>query len=270
MISIYFNPSAGSGRAQRVWKEVRAFLDARRVTYQLWEPDSEAQDILVIGGDGTFNTLLNTIPQPEKHRFILLAAGTSNSLCSQISPNQKPVDKVKRYLSGVDFQSVDLPELTCGKKTWRFVNEASAGFAASIAGEIEKRKTKKFFNALHLNELAYITTAFRCWCKEEPVMLSLCNNRRISGNLFPCPKAQLNDGRIDIYHLTCPRLRLPFELTRLIGATADKPSPYVTRHQTNSESWHWDKALPVEIDGNPIGETCDVRLSIYPDSIQVL
>ena len=258
-LSIYYNPTAGAGRAQRIYKELS------KIDFQL-----AANDILVIGGDGTFNTLLNSLPHPEKHRFILLPAGTSNSLCSQISPNITPLDKLKQYLDNPTFRTIDLPELTCSNKTYRFINEASVGFAASIAREIEHRSTKRFFNALHLNELAYIATAFRCWSKEAPIMLSLCNNRRISGNLFPCVNALLDDQLIDIFHLDCPRHKLPFELLKLVKAKKDQATPYVTRSQATEMSWTFDQPLPVEIDGNPVGAHQHVHLSLYPHQIQVL
>ena len=227
-------------------------------------------DILLIGGDGTFNTLLNQLPHPEQHRFILLPAGTSNSLCSQISPKEDAIRKLNRYLTNPQFFKVDLPQVTCNNTTYRFINEASVGFAAAIARTIEKSKTKKVFNALHLNELGYIFTAFRCWRKDEPYMLSLCNNKRISGNLFPCPQARIDDGRIDVYELQCSRIRLPFELTRLVGATSDTTSTAIRRSQMKEGVWQFDKPLPVEVDGNPVGETTQLTLSLYPHQLQII
>ena len=272
-ISIYYNPTAGSGSATKVWQQVRCAMDTQGIRYKLLDQnhvENAAKDIIVIGGDGTFNTLLNNLEHPEKHRFILLPAGTSNSLCSQISPKQKPLDKLEQYLTKPDFQAIDLPQITSNGTTYRFINEASVGFAASIAKEIEERSTKKHFNRLNLNELAYIATAFRCWRKEEPIMLSFCNNRRISGNLFPCPNAQLNDGWIDVYDLRCSKIRLPYELTRLINAKKETLSPYINRKRVQTASWDFDKPLPVEIDGNPIGATDGITLSLYPYAIHVL
>lgn len=230
----------------------------------------DCRDIIVIGGDGTFNRLLNELERPEEHRFILLAGGTSNSLYSQISGKERALDKMQRYLDGTAFRMVDLPEVTVNGKTWRFINEASVGFAASIAREIENRQTKRLFNRLHINELAYIATAFRCWRKDEPMMLSLNNNRRISGDLYPCPDAQLDDGLIDVFTLRCPRLRLPIELTRLVKAKQPVHSLYTTREHVREGHWTFDNPLPVEIDGNPIGDTTELSLSLYDKQIQVL
>ena len=87
-------------------------MDTQGIRYKLLDQnhvENAAKDIIVIGGDGTFNTLLNNLEHPEKHRFILLPAGTSNSLCSQISPKQKPLDKLEQYLTKPDFQAIDLP-----------------------------------------------------------------------------------------------------------------------------------------------------------------
>ncbi len=287
-LSIYYNPTAGAGGAQRVLKEVEALLNAHHIQYTicLWSYNQSSTpkakgssiiysstpkaDILLIGGDGTFNTLLNQLPHPEQHRFILLPAGTSNSLCSQISPKEDAIRKLNRYLTNPQFIKVDLPQVTCNNTTYRFINEASVGFAAAIARTIEKSKTKKVFNALHLNELGYIFTAFRCWRKDEPYMLSLCNNKRISGNLFPCPQARIDDGRIDVYELQCSRIRLPFELTRLVGATSDTTSTAIRRSQMKEGVWQFDKPLPVEVDGNPLGETTQLTLSLYPHQLQII
>ena len=261
--SVYYNPEAGSGRARELLKQLSVVSNQPSAV-------SNYRDIVVIGGDGTLNRLLNELEKPEEHRFILLPGGTSNSLYSQLSPGVTADTKWQEYLSGkATFRPVDVPELTVNGKTWRFINEASVGFAASIAREIETRNTKRVFNRLHLNELAYIVTAFRCWRKDEPQMLSLCNNRRISGDLYPCPKAQLDDRLIDVFALRCPRLRLPIELTRLVKAKKEVHSLYISREQVREGQWTFAKPLPVEIDGNPIGETCEIRLSLYYKQIQV-
>jgi len=260
---VYYNPLAGAGNATKLWKQVQDLLHD-----EVCVPEAH---ILVIGGDGTFNRLLNELPHPEGYRFILLAGGTSNSLYSQLTPHEAPIAKLQRFLHTAEpvFQSLDVPELTVHGATYRFINEASVGFAAAIAREIEQRQTKHFFNRLKLNELAYITTAFRCWRKELPYMLSLCNNRRISGNLIPCVNADFSDGLIDCFELSCPRIRLPFELTRLVNARIDKPSKHVSRQQKAQAEWHFEQPLPVEIDGNPLPQAQDIRLSLYPKKIQV-
>ena len=266
-VKVYYNPKAGSGRAAQVYEQVQELLRT--------SGDGEngspfgADDYIVIGGDGTFNTLLNELPAPEKHRYILLPAGTSNSLCSQLSPDEDAMTKLQRALVQPVFRMLDLPQIEADGRTLRFINEASAGFAAAIAREIEKRETKRFFNRLHLNESAYIATAFRCWRTDMPYFLSLCNNRRISGDLYPCVNANPGDGKIDVYELACPRLRLPFELTRLVRATADKPSDYVTRRQVAAAEWDFDTPLPAEIDGNPLPPVQHLKLSLYPERIAV-
>lgn len=262
MANICYNPTAGSGRAKLVFDRVQTLLDAGE--FQFAE-----NDYLVIGGDGTFNTLLNQLPQPEQFRYILLPAGTSNSLCSQLSPQEDPIAKLQRYFRAPRFYELDLPELIIASKSYRFINEASVGFAAAIAREVEKRHTKKVFNRLHLNEFAYIATAFRCWFTDSPYFLSICNNRRISGDLYPCVNANPTDGVIDIYELACPRPKLPLELMRLVRATEDKDSDYVTRRQVTHAEWFFDTPLPIEIDGNPLPAVSELKLTLYPRKIAV-
>ena len=273
VVYIYLNPTAGSGRASQIWNNVQPVLRERHIVYQLFTDVSTlpiGANIIVIGGDGTFNTLLNTLTQPELYRFILLPAGTSNSLCSQISPKESWADKLQRYLNGDPFQSIDLGLLTIHQQSYRFVNEASVGFAAAIALATENGANKRFFNRLHLNELGYIATAFQCWATERPYMLSFCNNRRISGNLYPCPNAKINDQQIDSYELTCPRIVLPFELTRLVNAHHNVQSSYVRFDTFATKSFHFEEPLPVEMDGNPLPSAKEVIVSVYPQPIAVL
>ncbi len=265
---LYYNERAG--RASKLYPQVLALMEAytndvRRVP----EWSQYGDTYIVLGGDGTFNTLLNSLPQPEKFRYILLSGGTSNSLYSQLSPDEEPLAKLRRAFTNPTFQELDLPELTIDGKTYHFINEASAGFAAAIAHEVEQRQTKRFFNRLKLSELAYIATAFRCWRKDEPYFLSLCNNRRISGDLYPCVNANPSDGKIDVYELHCPRWRLPFKLMKLVKAKTDKVSKFVSRKQVTNAEWHFDTPLPVEIDGNPLSPTQNIRLGLYPKKIQV-
>ena len=262
MAQLYYNPSAGSGRAQQLYKHVSDLLDHSTFNIQ-------HSTFIVIGGDGTFNTLLNSLPHPEDCQFVLLPAGTSNSLCTFLSPDEDPLTKLQRFLDAPRFYELDLPQLTIDNKTYRFINEASAGFAAAIAREVEQRQTKRLFNRLHLNELAYIATAFRCWHTNEPIWLSFCNNRRVSGDLYPCVNADPTDGLIDIYSLACPRLLLPYELTRLVSAKHDKPSDYVTRRQVTHAEFDFENPLPIEIDGNPLPPTTHLSLSLYPHKIAV-
>lgn len=287
MLSLYINTAAGSGRAQALANRIQAWLNARQIKYALWDTQDVPEagtDILVIGGDGTFNHLLNTVPHPEDYRFILLPAGTSNSLYSQLSPDTTLEQKLTRYANCPAFRALDLPQIAIkpvvspaegGIKqahpiTSRFVNEASVGFAAAIAHRMENGNTKRIFNRLHLNELGYIATAFRAWSAEYPYMLSLCNNRRISGNLFPCPDAAIDDRLIDVYELDCPRWKLPYELTKLVGANTPRQSKYVQYMQTAEHTWTFPQPMPVEVDGNPLPPTRSLSLSMFPHQIQVM
>ena len=243
MEQVYFNPNAGSGRAAKMmdeWRKANGKTDS---------------DYIVIGGDGTFNALLNELSKPELYSYTIIPAGTSNSL--------------SRSMVNDGFTMVDLWEITLDGKTYRFINEASVGFAGAIAREIEQRKTKRLFNRLKLNELAYIATAFRCWFTDKPYFLSLCNNRRISGDLYPCVDAKIDDKWLDTYELDCPRWRLPIELLKLVKAKKDKSSRFVLRRRVQDAEWYFETPLPVEIDGNPLPPVRQIKISRYPKQIAV-
>jgi len=68
LIAVFINPSAGRGRPLRVWEAVEAMLIRDGLRYEAFQnvyPSSlyRFDSIVVIGGDGTVNHLVNHYPE---------------------------------------------------------------------------------------------------------------------------------------------------------------------------------------------------------------
>ena len=99
MYHIIVNPSAKTGLGRAKWRELKKILDAEKITYIvhftksaqdtcrytrsitdpcLYKYNAVPNQILVLGGDGTLNCVINSILDPD-HTFVTyLPAGTSN------------------------------------------------------------------------------------------------------------------------------------------------------------------------------------------------
>ena len=97
---VLINPSASSGRGMRVWKKVKKELDARGVPYRkhILKAPSEATllvrdltknllkdcHLLVLGGDGTLNEVLNGIEDFQHTVLSCLRTGSGNDFAANV------------------------------------------------------------------------------------------------------------------------------------------------------------------------------------------
>lgn len=266
ILYVVANPNSGSGRGRLVWKSVEAYLCEHTIAYQLVNEDlpPEGSRVMLIGGDGTYCCFVNRVPHPEVYRYILVEAGSSNSLWSTFGAVY-----CSSELEADDFVRMDLGEVETERERFWFWNEASLGFAAAIGARTVDSALKRAMNRWHLSEWAYVLTAFSVWMTEEPTMINLMNNNRISGDLRPCPNAKPDDGLVDVSVLRCPRWRLPLELVQMVGLCVVNPSRYVVT--CRGKEWRTElvKPLPVEADGEPMSVARVVRFGLYGKPLEV-
>lgn len=266
VLYIVANPCSGSGRGRLVWESVEAYLRKHSIVYQMVDdalPPAGSR-VMLIGGDGTYCCFVNRVTHPEVYRYIMVEAGSSNSLWSTFGAAH-----CSRTLEDEDYVWMDLGEVETEKERFWFWNEASLGFAAAIGARTIDSTLKRTMNRWHLSEWSYILTAFSVWLTEEPTMINLMNNNRISGDLRPCPDAKPDDRLVDVSVLCCPRWRLPLELVKMVGLRKENQSRYVEIYQGKTWQTELPMALPIEADGEPMQAACSVRFGLYAQPIRV-
>lgn len=266
VLYVVANPASGSGRGRLVWESVEAYLREHMIAYQPVQDDlpPAGSRVMLIGGDGTYCCFVNRVPHPEVYRYILVEAGSSNSLWSTFG-----MAHCSRELDAEDYVTMDLGEVETDKERFWFWNEASLGFAAAIGARTVDSSLKRTMNRWHLSEWSYVLTAFSVWMQAEPTMINLMNNNRISGDLRPCPDARPDDGLVDVSVLRCPRWRLPLELVRMVGLREANRSRYVKVYRGREWQTELQEALPVEADGEPMQAARVVRFGHYSLPLQV-
>ena len=160
--------------------------------------------IIVAGGDGTVNSLVNSMVDFDVHLPVyIVPAGTSNVFARGLGYSTEPT-VIANTLRENQLRSIDI-----GKANKiSFVNVLAAGFPSNVAHEVSPRLKHT------LGLLAYCLKGFQQLAKmkgfrvritlsdrviNENLLLMLVLNSSTAGRFLEfAPKAKLDDGRLDI------------------------------------------------------------------------
>lgn len=145
------NPISGGGRARQLIESLTHGMAARGwavdvfLTAQGGDARARAArlescyDCLVVsGGDGTLNEVVNGLQEPGQTPIAFLPAGTGNVLAHELQLSGTP-DKAIAAIASGRIRKLDLA--VCGER--RFLMIASAGFDAAVTREIGRTRKGK-------------------------------------------------------------------------------------------------------------------------------
>jgi len=263
------NLIAGQGRCKELFPKVKVELDRRRVQYDLHftnEPmeavdvakmgiDAGFSHIVAMGGDGTVNEVANGLLDSDA-TLAVIPAGTGNDFVRMLGIPANPIQAIDTLLDGTT-RTMDLGQVSDGRC---FVNGLGIGIDAQVARAVLKMERLK-------GAAAYMTAAVRevFTFRAFPVTLStpeeqlelICLSLGISNGLYAgggfklAPKADINDGLIDICGIgDYPKPERLFRLPKVrAGTHADWRN--VTYRQTTEVTVSSPKKLIAHVDGEP-------------------
>lgn len=241
--------------------------DARRLAYHA---SSYGTDLIVIaGGDGTINEAVNGIhdwlgeraaqpgPAPEPPRLALIPAGTGNDLAAAIGVPEDIEEAIGLALAG-RIRAVDV-----GRVDGRcFLNVSAGGLGAEATDEAgaESKRT--------LGPLAYLVTGVRKFVSlevstarfdaEEPIyegpflIFAVGNSRRTGGGNWLTPRAELDDGLLDVCIVKAMSRMDLLKLLPDIRAGHHLDHPSVVYRQVPRLTVDATHELSVNADGEPL------------------
>ncbi len=296
------NPAAGSGRAARTWPRIRQRLE--RLGLQIHEARTTepgaarylaetfvtngAKELLVVGGDGTLNEVVNGIldeqGQPRGPVTVTpVPCGTGRDFprLFGISRAEQVVDLL---LSGercrVDVGRVSYMGLDGQRQQRYFVNMTDIGLGAETAAWVST-STKRLGGLL-----AYLVGAVRTILRHHAaelsieidghstfsgptLMVAIANGRFHAGGMRLAPMASVTDGKFEVFVLR--------EVPRSVLLGSLLPGVYRGTHVRHPAVHHWTgshvriaSAQPVriEMDGEPVGTT-DLEARIVPRALTI-
>lgn len=233
MYYFIINPSSRSGQGREVWKQVRLRLKKKHLPYKALFTrypghgrklakslplEQKDHTLIVIGGDGTFNEVLNGLSDTFSWNISYLPVGSGNDLARGLQLSTNPIERLPHLLNG-SLPSVSHPLdtgiLQVKNRTSRFAISCGIGYDASICYEVSHTPVKKWLNQLHLGKLVYAYAAVKLLFSFHPCDMDVeidghrtyhfSNVYFITGMNLPyegggfrfCPQANSQDGSLD-------------------------------------------------------------------------
>jgi len=177
MYYFIINPNSRSGRGKEIWNFVKADLDELMLEYKFYFTKYEfhatkiasyicknvtgSKNIVVLGGDGTINEVMNGITDFENVTLSYIPSGSSNDFARSLGIPSNPKDALSIALSPKKQVQADIGEVEIldsdGQvmSSRRFAVSCGIGYDAAICHEAQTSRLKKILNALKLGKLTY-------------------------------------------------------------------------------------------------------------------
>jgi diacylglycerol kinase (ATP) len=285
-VLIIANPIAGTGQTKQLVHEFGDLLVTRGhdVEINLTAKAGEAEEragslasnldrLVVAGGDGTMNEVLNGLADPSQIPILHLPTGTANQLALTL---QLPADyeQLAECLERGASKRIDMG--IAGDR--RFLLLVSAGFDAKVAEEVRHCRGSS------LGYTGYMLPILKAAAAHRPARLRIVVDgqeeitgynvmvlkvRRYGGLFVFADHASLDSGCFEICVFregTIGWLCL-YALAGLTGKASDFPGLILTTgRKVHIES---EEPVPVEIDGDHFGET-PIAIELQPAVVPVI
>ncbi|MBE6014151.1 MAG: diacylglycerol kinase family lipid kinase [Lachnospiraceae bacterium] len=231
MYHFIVNPNARTGKGRLIWNKLQTELDAAGIEYSVYFTehtyhateivksltyDTILRKIIVVGGDGTMNEVINGIVNLDSVILGYIPAGSSNDLARSLGISSNPMTALNDILNPKYYTMMDIGELTYGNNKRRFDVSAGMGFDAAVCHMADKSKLKNKLNKIGLGKLTYFGIAIKQLFLRKPFKMTLTlddvrkvtfnkvvffaahNHKYEGGGFMFCPKALMNDGMLDV------------------------------------------------------------------------
>ena len=225
------NPKARSGMGEMTWKMLEPELKKLRISYRVHmtakrknaekivenlTSDGRERTLVVLGGDGTLNEVVNGIQRPDKITLGYIPIGSSNDFARGLGIPKDPLAALETVLHPEKIIRMDIGVLSDETRSRRFLVSAGIGFDAAVCHEVCVSRWKIILNKLGLGKLSYAVVALDRLIKDRPVHMSLAledgTDREFPKTYFSafmnlpyegggfkfCPDASPEDGMLDV------------------------------------------------------------------------
>jgi YegS/Rv2252/BmrU family lipid kinase len=290
-ILLIYNPSAGNGIIKTNLDEIiRAFGDvgAFIVPFRLggaYDIDrvmatlslNEYQKIIVAGGDGTVNLVVNAMLRNDiQMPLAIFPTGTANDLAGNLGIPTSIEGMVATALSD-DFINMDIGK--AGKKY--FVNVLAIGMLVDVSQRTDPMiKNTLGIGAYYLRTLAEVPFARankiriisdECTLEEEVSVVLVMNGRNAGGFKAVAPLSEVCDGLLDVLvvrKLIIP-VMLPALLTVMMGQHLDdKRFEYFRTSRLRIEPIEKDETINTDVDGEK-GDPLPLDIEVLPGRLMI-
>jgi len=290
------NPAAGGGLARQVLPKLREFLGQSRWKVEICvSQNSEdlarlarrgAQEgkerILVLGGDGTFQVLLNALVDYPEIILGVIPAGGGNDLAAGLGLPADPILAAGLLLEG-EVCRLDVARVRTAEGRERLY---SGGGGVGLDAEAARYTSGAYRNLR--GRLRYLLAAIRALISfhairarieitgresqtlEATVLLAgVLNTQSYGAGLRLAPEAEMDDGKLDLVLLEDLGLVEILRLLPTLASNGELRTKRVHRYRVERVRIETDRPCWFHGDGELLGVT-PVEISVIPRGIRVL
>lgn len=311
MLYFVVNKKSRSGKGADVWKEVQGALEAKNIEYKAYVTEYEGHAIelareiseqpdddiclVVVGGDGTANEVINGMTYFDKVRFGTIPTGSGNDLARGLEIFGTPTENLERILKCMEKGKENCFIMDLGQVSWNgceqsrlFAISTGMGLDALVCKKALKSDLKDFLNKIHLGKLTYVILTILSLLTlqtanlavyfdnkgqrnyKRNTALALMNFKAQGGGVKFAPKADATDGKLSacsIYQMSKWRAlpSLPF---LVVGKHSWIPGFEST--DCVSCRVHSDRPVVLHADGEYCGDVTDVTITCLAGKLRVL
>lgn len=220
---LIYNPKAGHGRAEKLLKTIESLLTKYNIPFEIQFTGyrghaieliknvnlSNFRSIIAAGGDGTLfevvNGLMNNKSTTEKPPIGIIPIGTGNAFVRDMGLDNKNVEKAIEVIASCNKKKVDVGEIITHGETYYFLNIVGLGFVSDVAKLAHKLKLfgnfsytlGVFLKMIPLKSYPLTIEIDGNTFKRDNLFVEISNSRYTS-NFLMAPKAEIDDGFLDI------------------------------------------------------------------------
>jgi diacylglycerol kinase (ATP) len=287
---VIINPSSGGGTYDP--DQLREVLSGFELDWVKTEGPEDAKEaagdlheglLIVIGGDGTVNDVVNGLGNvgfPEGVTLALLPAGTGNDLAATLTVPENP-DAAEDVIRQNRVRTLDIAHVRSEKVGERyFINVATGGLGAEISYANDEETKSKWGKLSYLRASLQVARGFdvrevKMYLDGEEhrvraVNMAIGNCRYAGGGWLAAPKANPEDGLLDV--VVVEDLGLKEILT--LAPTALAKSDYLDKEgvffkRAKEIRIETSPGLEFTVDGEVIGDD-PAEFTVIPQALKVI
>lgn len=305
MLYFIVNPTSRTGKGLEIWKSVKQYLKEHNIPFKAVDTKYEGHatelaeelctlpqskiNLVVIGGDGTINEVINGITDFSKINFGVIPTGSGNDFARGLGIKGNPIEQLKTIVDSQRTEAIDIGKAeVAGEATPRyFAISSGVGLDAIVCKKALTSKLKTFLNKLHLGKLTYIiltvqtlfsmTTAdIEAWIDGEKrelskvIFVAAMNFRAEGGGVPMAPRADARDGLLSVCMVhSIPKWRTFFCLPFLVAAKHENIKGFDI---VNCKKCHMKISEPavMHADGEYCGDVVDITYECVPEKLNLI
>ncbi len=306
MIHFIVNEHSRSGKAVRIWKQIEELMEKEEEPYRIWKTeyaghatklaqeisslDEKESKLVVVGGDGTINEVINGITDFSKIRFGIIPTGSGNDCARGLGISGTPKELLYRILDFKGTKTIDLGQASwnAGEEKRLFMISAGIGMDALVCKKSMTSRIKKVLNKLGLGKLTYLIITIQSIISMQTsdtrvvidgerktlykghIFSAAMNFRAEGGGVPMAPKADAQDGKLSVCTVhAIPKPLVIFVLPFLVAAKHEHFRG-VKIEDCKCYELSLNKPMVLHTDGEYCGEVTQVQFTCIPGVLKVL